>query len=268
MTESTGISVFGAGGRMGRGLLSEVLTHTNARLVGALEHDEHPQLGRDVVKGAPSLSADLDTALADSDVIIDFSSPAGTVRVAEAAAVAGVALVTGTTGLTEEQQDRVIELAGTIPVVASPNMSVGVNALLGLVFRAARALEDWDAEVHEIHHSAKKDAPSGTALAIAEAIAAGRDLSHDHIRTSRTGFAPRLLDEIGVMASRGGDVVGEHTTFFFGLGERLELTHRATDRRIFVRGAVRAALWVVGKAPGLYSMQDVLFGEDSPTENP
>jgi len=195
------------------------------------------------------------------DVVVDFTTFEASAACAEACARAGVALVIGSTGFTPEARARVAAAARQVPIVLSPNMSVGVNAMFELVRRAAAALGDaYDVEIVEMHHRMKKDAPSGTAVRLAEiaAEALGRDPRAD-LRFQRAGMiGERPPREIGVQTLRGGDVVGEHTVLFAGAGERLEITHRATSREQFARGAVRAASWVVGKPPGLYDMRHVL----------
>lgn len=194
------------------------------------------------------------------DVYIDFSTPEATRIAAHAAAQQRKAAVIGTTGLSAADETAIAELARVAPIVVAANFSLGVNLVLGLAFQAARALEQWDAEVVETHHNKKRDAPSGTALAIAQAIAAGRGLDYQAVkRHSRDGdVGPRPAGEIGVSSMRGGDVVGEHVAYFFGDAERIEIAHRATSRSIFAVGALRAAEWVVGKPPGRYTMLDVL----------
>ncbi len=215
--------------------------------------------------GATSDPADpgaaLAAALAACDVYIDFSTPAGTLAAARAARTAKRPAIVGTTGLGADAEAALVELAQVAPVVVAANFSLGVNLVLGLVRQAARALgPDWDAEVVETHHKAKRDAPSGTALAIAKAIAAGHGSDYDQVkRHSRDGeIGARPRGEIGVATVRGGDVVGEHVAYFFGQAERIEIGHRATSRSIFATGALVAATWVVGKPPGRYTMLDVL----------
>ena len=238
------VLVTGANGRMGQMVQAEVAAGEGLVLAGAIDQGDPP-----------------DGVTGPIDVLIDFTVPDAAIGYVEWAAKRGVAVVTGTTGLSVPQRVHVGELAMQIPVVLAPNMSVGVNALIDLVERAARVLsEGYDAEILELHHHHKKDAPSGTALRLAEAVAAGRGVElADHARYERHGLTgARPASEIGLQTLRGGDVVGEHTVFLVGLGERLELTHRATDRGIFARGAVRAARWVAHKPAGLYSMKDVL----------
>jgi 4-hydroxy-tetrahydrodipicolinate reductase len=181
--------------------------------------------------------------------------------VAQAARSKRVSAVIGTTGLSPAVEEAIDALAEVAPVVVAPNFSVGVNLVLGLVAQAARALgPGWDAEIVELHHKMKRDAPSGTALGIARSIAGARGDDLGKVgRFARDGdVGPRPDGEIGAVAVRGGDVVGEHTAYFFGAGERVEISHRATDRAIFAQGALRAAAWVVGKKPGRYDMLDVL----------
>lgn len=224
-------------------------------LVGAVKDAEGVTLWGAVDRGAQEgITSDLAAALRGAEVLIDFSSPAGAGLAAAAAAAAGVGLVVGTTGLGAEHEAAVRAAAERVPVVWSANMSLGVNLLLGLLRQASAALPGFDLEIVELHHGGKADAPSGTALAMARA--AGRDMP---VRSGRSGVVGvRPKGEVGVLAVRGGDVVGEHTAYLLGPGERLELTHRATNRQIFAHGAVRAARWVAGRGPGLYGMQDVL----------
>jgi 4-hydroxy-tetrahydrodipicolinate reductase len=194
------------------------------------------------------------------DVVIDFSTPLATAAHAALCAKAGVALVTGTTGLCEVERGALLAAAKKVPVVWAPNMSVGVQVLSLAVQEAARRLgEGWDREVLEIHHKLKKDAPSGTALKLAEDAAGALGLSKEKLRFARSGLTgERPEGEIGVQSLRGGEVVGEHTVFFFGEGERLELKHCAQSREQFAKGALRAARWLQAKPAGLYSMGDVL----------
>ena len=210
---------------------------------------------------SPSLEAALEKG---ADVAIDFTAPAATQRHAQICAARKVALVAGTTGLSPQARTDVASRSREVPIVLAPNMSVGVNVLFRLVAEAARALgPSYEVEIVEAHHRAKKDAPSGTALRLAEIAADALDLDRGsafvYERHGETG--PRRPGTVGLVALRGGDVVGDHTVYFFADGERLELTHRATSRDNFARGAVRAARWVAGKPPGLYDMQDVLGGK-------
>ncbi len=212
------------------------------------------------VAAALDLGDDLATGLAMADVVLDFSAPGATRAVLAAAAAAGKAVVIGTTGHAPEAKRELLALAAQIPCVWSGNYSVGVNLLFALTRRAARVLgSDYDVEVLEMHHRFKQDAPSGTAARLLEIVLAERKLTDEALRHGRSGLTgPRSASEVGVHSLRGGDVVGDHTVLFAGLGERLELTHRTGDRAILARGALRAAAWVVTRPPGVYDMQDVL----------
>jgi 4-hydroxy-tetrahydrodipicolinate reductase len=203
---------------------------------------------------------DLGAAMAAADVVVDFSSPKATEGLLTLAAAAGKPVVIGTTGHTAEEKAALLKIAARVPCVWTGNFSVGVNLLYALTRRAARALgDDFDAEVIEMHHRMKVDAPSGTAARLLEIILEERKLDRGALRHGREGITgARKTAEVGVHSLRGGDVVGDHTVIFAGTGERIELTHRALDRAVFAQGALRAAQWVVGKKPGVYDMQDVL----------
>ena len=267
--ERSGLRVVvpGAAGKMGRQVVRVLAETSEARLVGAVQRPGHPALGQDAGTMAGvgplgvSIGTDLGAVLGAADVVIDFTVAAATATMAGACAERGLALVVGTTGLGAAEREAVVRAAERAPVVLSPNMSVGVNVLFGLLEVAARALgESYDVELAELHHRGKRDAPSGTALEMARVLAQtlGRDLGRTGVYGRQGDVGARSNEEIGVMALRGGDVVGEHTAYFLGRGERLEISHRAWSREIFARGALRAALWLAGKAPGLYDMQDVL----------
>jgi 4-hydroxy-tetrahydrodipicolinate reductase len=236
------ILINGAKGRMGHALI-----------------DSAAQLGLNVT-GTIDVGDDLIANLADADVIVDFSSHQATGAVLKAAAAGKKAVVIGTTGHSAEAKKELLSLAATVPCVWSGNYSVGVNLLFALTRRAASVLgADYDAEVIEMHHRFKKDAPSGTAARLLEIILDERKLTAEAIHHGRQGITgERQPTEVGMHALRGGDVVGDHTVMFATLGERLELTHKASDRGIFARGALRAASWVMGKPSGVYDMQDVL----------
>ncbi|MFO1125691.1 MAG: 4-hydroxy-tetrahydrodipicolinate reductase [Methylocystis sp.] len=256
--------VVGAAGRMGR-MLTQIIPDTlGVRLTAALERPGAPALGADSGGATPNsvpITSDVAAALADADAIVDFSSPSSSVEMAKAAADAKVALVIGTTGLSAEDIAAISESAKKTAIVRSGNMSLGVNLLAALIERAARALGPaWDAEIVEMHHRLKVDAPSGTALLLGEAVARGRgvDLVENSARGRDGLTGPRRIGEIGFASLRGGTVVGDHTVIFAGSGERIEFSHRAEDRGVFARGALAAALWTRGKTPGLYSMADVL----------
>ena len=260
------VAISGVAGRMGRHVLEQVLMSSDLRLVGTLEGSRHPELGSDAgaMAGRPTgvrLTDDVTTALAHANVLVDFSTPDATVNVLREAARMGVACVVGTTGLAPEASAALDEAARAVPVVAAPNMSAGV-LVLGHVLREALRLlgPGYDVEIVEAHHRQKADAPSGTALRLAEIAASARGASLEdvaqHGRVGNTG--PRSEREIGLHAVRGGDIVGEHTVYLVGDGERLELVHRAHSRLVFAAGALRAARWVVGRAPGKYGMAEVL----------
>ena len=266
MTAPVRIGIVGAAGRMGQALVRAVAAGDGV-LAGALEHAEHPALGRDAgrLAGLDAAGVPITDAaapfFAGIDVAIEFTAPAATVRHAAAAADAGTGLVIGTTGLDREQMDALRRAGASVPVVWSANMSLGVNLLAHLVETAAAALGPaWDIEIMEMHHAAKRDAPSGTALALGRAAAAGRRVDPDAaaVRGRDGDTGAREPGTIGYGVLRGGDVVGDHTVVFAGAGERLELGHRAHERAIFARGAVHAAAWTARRGPGFYGMRDVL----------
>lgn len=253
------VAVNGAAGRMGRLIVKNVSEDEELQLVQAFDVS---RIGEDAgeVAGVGRLGVAIASASEleklDADVVIDFSVPAGTLNVLRAAKEKGIKAVVGTTGFTQEQKEEIEATSKSIPVVLSPNFSVGVNVFWKLIERAAELLKEYDVEIVELHHRFKRDAPSGTALKAAEVI---KNVIGDRETVfGREGEALRA-DEIGVFAVRGGDVVGEHTVYFIGMGERVEVTHRAQSREAFSRGAIRAARWIAGvDEPGLYSMDDVL----------
>jgi 4-hydroxy-tetrahydrodipicolinate reductase len=261
------VALPGAAGKMGRAIVRVIADTPGLKLAAAVERPGHVELGQDagVLAGVGPLNVELtdslDAALASADVLIDFTAPAATAATAARAGEAAVAMVIGTTGLAADHLGAIERAAALIPIVRSPNMSVGVNVLWNLLAAAARALGPaYDVEIVELHHRQKRDAPSGTAMKMAEVLASalGRDL-RDIASYGRHGdVGPRPPEQLGVMTVRGGDVIGDHTAYFLGLGDRLEITHRASSRDTFARGAIRAAQWLAGKAPGLYDMQDVL----------
>ncbi len=260
------IAVFGAGGKMGHAIVRAIAEAKGAVLSAAIERSEFPYLSADVsqLAGLPPSGlrlTDQRPGKGAADVWVDFSAPAATVANVQAAAACGVAAVVGTTGLSSADKEKIATAAKSIPVVLAPNMSVGMNAMLKLVAEAARILGPaYDPEIVETHHRAKRDAPSGTALRLAEAVAeaTGRDLSKTARYARHGDIGARTDAEIGIQTLRGGDVFGDHTVFFLGQGDRIEITHRASSRDTFARGAVRAALWLAGKPVGLYDMRDVL----------
>lgn len=254
------VACVGALGRMGERVRSAVADAPDAELVGALETAGHPALGRELAPGVV-LSAEASVAFARADAVIDFSLPPASLAALRAAAARGVAYVCGTTGFAPGERREIETLAARTPVVLAPNFSVAVHVLAHLVGEAARLLgPGFDAEIVELHHAAKRDAPSGTALRLAAAVAAvrGHELETALVtaRAGETGVRP--AGAIGVAALRGGDNPGEHTVLLVGRGERLELAHRAATRDHFAAGALHAARWARGRSPGLYSMDDVL----------
>ena len=260
------IAVFGSGGKMGHAIVRAIADAEGAALVAAVERSDYPYLAADVSQMAGLAASgvrvvDQRPAKGAADVWIDFSTPSAAVPNAQAAAAAGAAIVIGTTGVSAADKDKIAAIAKTTPIVLTPNMSMGVNVMLKLVADAARMLgQAYDIEIVETHHRAKRDAPSGTALRLGEAVAeaTGRDLAKVARYDRHGDIGPRTQAEIGIQTLRGGDVFGDHTVFFFGQGDRIEITHRASSRDTFARGAVRAALWLAGKPARLFDMRDVL----------
>ncbi|SHL49642.1 dihydrodipicolinate reductase [Roseovarius marisflavi] len=267
MTDLPGIVITGASGRMGQMLINTVLNSSNARLVGALERPGHDWIGRDLgaaMGGAEiglNVSDDPLEMIARAHAVIDFTAPAATVEFATLCAQARCVHVIGTTGLSEADLKHLNAAARHAVVVRAGNMSLGVNLLTQLTKRVAAALdEDFDIEIVEAHHNQKVDAPSGTALMLGEAAAEGRGVALDNVSDrGRDGITgKRERGHIGFSAIRGGDIVGEHDVIFAATGERIVLRHIATDRAVFARGALKAALWGQGRRPGEYDMLDVL----------
>lgn len=267
MTHKPGIVVTGASGRMGQMLIRTVSDSDRAHLVGAVERPGHPWIGRDVgqAMGGAALGVTVTDqpvdAFARAQAIIDFTAPEATLEFAELAAQARAVHVIGTTGLNQVQLARLKPAARHAVIVRAGNMSLGVNLLVQMTKRVAAALdEDFDIEVIEAHHGGKIDAPSGTALMLGEAAAEGRGVAlQDVADRGRDGITgARQRGHIGFSSIRGGDIVGEHDVLFAAPGERIVLRHVATDRAIFARGALKAALWGQGKSPGEYDMLDVL----------
>jgi len=245
---------------MGQAVLHALREEPTLCLGGALEAPGQSALGSEVEAGI-HIVEDAQAALAGCAVAIDFTLPAVTVATARAAAESGVAYVTGTTGLSDTDRAALAEVAQRVPVLHAPNFSVAVNVLAWLCREAARLLgTGFDAEILELHHTAKRDAPSGTALHLAEAVAEGQGVSLEgRLVLERAGeIGARPPDAIGVQTLRGGDNPGEHSVYFVGRGERLELSHRSFTREHFARGAVRAAAWLTGREPGLYSLEQAL----------
>jgi len=260
------IVIAGSSGRMGHALLEATINDPELKLHAALDRDGSPYLGRDAGElfGMPcgiKVSADLPSALTGAHVLVDFTRPEASLAYLEACRAAGVGMVIGTTGFSPAQKETIAEAARDIPIVFAPNMSVGVNLLINLVQAAAKVLsEGYDIEIIEAHHRHKIDAPSGTALRLGEAAAAalGRDLAECAVYGREGVTGERNPSTIGFATVRGGDVVGDHTVLFAGIGERVELTHKASSRATFALGALRAAKFMAGKSSGLFDMRDVL----------
>ena len=260
------VVIAGAGGRMGRALLEAATSTPGIALASALEMPGSPFIGRDAGDFAPAakgiaISADVPAALGQGDVLIDFTRPEGTLAHVKACRAARKAMVIGTTGFAPAAVEEIHAAARDIAIVMAPNMSIGVNVMAKLVELASRALgPDYDAEVFEIHHNKKVDAPSGTALMLGAVAAKARGTTLDkdaaYARHGNTG--ERKGGSIGFSVARGGDVVGDHTVYFAGTGERIEVTHRSSSRATYAQGAMRAAKFAAGRGPGLYSMNDVL----------
>ena len=252
------IAVHGAAGRMGKLVVKNAVDEG----LEVIQAFDVTRVGDDAgeVAGIGRIGVQISSSVEElsSDVVIDFSVPQATVKLLEACAEKGVKAVIGTTGFSEEQRKRIGELSRKVPVVLSPNFSVGVNIFWKALEVLAENLSEYDMEILEIHHRFKRDAPSGTALKAGEILKEHSKKSLNFV-FGREGESPRKDDEVGIFAVRGGDVVGEHTVFFIGFGERIELTHRAWNREAFSRGAIKAARWIAEvDRPGLYSMKDVL----------
>lgn len=260
------IAVAGASGRMGRMLIEAVLESPDGTLTGALDLASAPAIGRDAGEflgrstGVP-IVADAQRALEQAQVVIDFTRPEGTLELLSVCSRLGVAMVIGTTGFDATGRERIAQASRQIPIVFAPNMSVGVNVTLKLLEVAAGLLrEGFDIEITEAHHRHKVDAPSGTALRMGEVIATAQGRVLEEAATwARHGVTgERSAGSIGFSVVRGGDIVGDHTVLFAGTGERIEITHRSSSRATYAQGSLRACRFLVGRAPGLYDMQDVL----------
>ena len=267
MSERVKVAVAGACGRMGKEIIKAIFEDPEVELASAFERKDHPQIGTDAgqVAGVGELGVkiidDASSAIAQAEILIDFTYPAPTIEHLEICAEKGKGAVVGTTGLSEVQKERLKSLAEKIPILYSPNMSVGVNLLFALVRKACEVLgRDYDLEVIEAHHRLKKDAPSGTALRLAEILAEvrGWELNEVACYKREGAIGERPKEQIGIQTIRAGDIVGEHTVLFATTGERIELTHKASSRQTFARGALRAVKWLKGKPKGLYSMQECL----------
>jgi 4-hydroxy-tetrahydrodipicolinate reductase len=265
MKERIKAIVVGAAGKMGGRIINIIKETPSIELFRAIERSDHPSIGRDIgeIVGLGTIGIPLEGGLRKDggDVIINFSNPQASIESLEFAKETGLAIVIGTTGLSPEQIERVKGLSKEVRCVFSPNMSVGVNVMFKIVQEVAKVLgPEYDIEILEAHHHLKKDSPSGTAVKLGELIATavGRDFRRVGIYGRKGMIGERTKEEIGMQVIRAGDIVGEHTVLFGGIGERLEIIHRAHSRDNFARGAVRAALWVVDQPNGLYDMQDVL----------
>jgi 4-hydroxy-tetrahydrodipicolinate reductase len=261
------VVVMGAAGRMGGRLVALLKESAALALVGAVEDKGHAAVGEDAGEVAGcgrtgvTIGDDLSAVIERAEVVIDFTMPGATLANVRAAALHRKAMVIGTTGLSAAEVAELRSLARSFPCVISPNMSVGVNVILKVIAEMARIFgEDYDIEVIEAHHRLKKDAPSGTALKMAEVLAkaVGRDLDQVGVYARKGLIGERKRGEIGIQSIRAGDIVGDHTVIFGGMGERVEVTHRVQSRDTFARGALRAARWVVKQPAGLYDMSDVL----------
>ena len=270
MSAAPHIGVLGAGGRMGR-ILVQAVKEAGYQLAAAVERPESSLIGADAgeVAGIGAVGVkivgNLQDVLKDCDVVVDFTAPLATVQHLKLCREAGVAIVIGTTGMNDEQKVFLDESATQTPVVYAANYSVGVNVSIKLLELASKVFGDTvDIEVIEAHHRHKVDAPSGTALMMGEAIAGalGRDLKEDAVYCREGHTGPRERKSIGFQTIRGGDIVGEHTAMFIADGERVEITHKATNRMNFASGAIRAAAWVVGREARKYDMKDVLGFND------
>ena len=260
-----GAIVVGAAGKMGARVIYIVKETPSMKLFRAIERPDHPSVGKDIgeVIGLGKMGVILESSLkkGGGDVIINFSSPQASIESLEFAKEAGLAIVIGTTGLSPEQTNKVKELSKSVRCVLAPNMSVGMNVMFRVVQDVAKGLgPEYDIEILEAHHRLKKDSPSGTAVKIGELISdvIGRDFGKVGVYGRKGMVGERTKDEIGMQVIRAGDIVGEHTVLFGGIGERLEIIHRSHSRDNFARGAIRAALWIVNQPNGLYDMQDVL----------
>jgi 4-hydroxy-tetrahydrodipicolinate reductase len=260
------LAIAGASGRMGRALLEAGSADAGTAVAAAFDVAGSPFAGRDagdLAAGAKGIAIGTDpaAALAASDVLIDFTRPAGTLVHLAAGVAAGKPLVIGTTGFEPAQAAKIREAAGRIPIVFAPNFAIGVLVMMKLVDLASRALGPaYDVEVFELHHKLKVDAPSGTALKLGEVAAAARgtSLDRDGVFARHGVTGERKAGTLGFSVARGGDVIGDHTVYFLGTGERIEITHRSASRATYAQGAIRAAKWLAGKPPGLYDMDDVL----------
>lgn len=265
MNKVVKVIVVGAAGRMGNRLINLIKETPPLELFQAIERSDHPWIGKDVgeMSGIGQIGVPLEGSLGKkgADVIINFSTPEVSIESLKFAKDNGMAVVIGTTGFSSEQMEEIKNLSKSVRCVISPNMSICMNIMFRLVEEVARVLgSEYDIEILEAHHRLKKDAPSGTALKLGELVAkaVGRDIQQVGVYARKGIIGERKREEIGIQVIRAGDIVGEHTVIFGGIGERLEITHKAHSRDNFARGALRAALWILNQPNGLYDMQDVL----------
>jgi 4-hydroxy-tetrahydrodipicolinate reductase len=261
------IAVCGAAGRMGQRIINSIVETDGVEFCGALERPGHPAIGHDasLLAGCGhskvKITDDLNKVVEGCDVLIDFTAPKVSLKNLEVCGLKKKSIVIGSTGFTPEERTLALELAKDVSVVLAPNMSVGVNVCFKVLKDVAKTLgDDFDVEIVELHHNKKKDSPSGTAVRMGEVVAEALGRDYNKVANyHREGICgERTKEEIGMQTVRGGDIVGEHTVYFIGQGERIEISHRAMTRDMFSRGSIRAAKWVVGQQPGLYDMQDVL----------
>ena len=261
------IGITGAAGRMGNAVIRAVVENELTDISGALERSGNDYIGKDagLVAGIEevgvAVSDNLEELFKNSEAVIDFSAPELTLKCAQMAVKYNKILVSGTTGFSDIEKEQLVNYGNDTVIIWSSNMSVGVNLLISLAEKVAKILhDDYDAEIFEMHHRNKVDAPSGTALSLGEAVAKGRGLNFGEVsRRTRDGIiGKRSKKEIGFSSLRGGDVIGDHSVIFAGIGERVELTHKASNRDIYARGAIRAAIWGSAKENGFYTMKDVL----------
>lgn len=261
------VTIVGVGGKMGRSIFSTLNNDEEISIVGGTERAGHGLIGKDlgeangIADSGVLISDNLQVAVENADLIVDFTTPESTLSNAECASLNNKSIIIGTTGFTLDQKSALNSYLETVPSIISPNMSIGVNLLFELSKNVSKILgSDFDVEIVEAHHRNKLDSPSGTALGLAESVAEGLgvNLNETAVYERHGNIGKRKKDEIGIQTIRGGDVVGDHTVMFLGEGERIELTHKALSRDNFSKGVLRAVKWIHGKNPGIYSMKDVL----------
>ncbi len=253
------VIISGVSGRMGSRIFNLAKEDKEIKVIAGLERKDHPEIGKEFFPGV-KLYSSLEEVISSTEVIVEFTNPQATLEHLSLAGQKKKAMVIGTTGFSEKEVEKIKEISQSVPIVFSPNMSIGVNLLFRLVREVAKVVPDYDIEIIEAHHNQKKDAPSGTALKLAKIISEelNRDLNKVAVYGREGLVGARKKEEIGILAVRAGDIVGEHTVIFATQGERIELIHRAHSRDTFAAGAIRAAKWIVKQRPGLYDMQNVL----------